>query len=137
MGITTGLLEWFKGCELIEALEFVDVNQLPPEIEALGLYKQPSRTTEKLIDGTTLITDVYYLLFKQPSQLKRERLENDEYLENVENWVESQEWEENYPDIGYQVHEITVTNTFYMMESEENENIYQLAISITYEKGRN
>lgn len=137
MGITTGLLEWFKGCELIEALEFVDVNQLQPEIEALGLYKQPSRTTEELIDGTTLITDVYYLLFKQPSQLKRERLENDEYLENVENWVEGQEWEENYPDIGYQVHEITVTSTFYMMESEENENIYQLAISITYEKGRN
>lgn len=136
MAITNGLMEWFQGCDLIETIDLVDVNQLPPELQALGIYKQPSRTTELLIDGSQIITDVYYLLFKRATQLKDERLDNDSYLESVETWVEAQEWKESYPDIGYTVHSVSVTDTFYMMEAAEQDSIYQLAVSLTYEKGR-
>lgn len=135
MAITTGLLSWFRCCEIIEEPEYIDVNQLPAEMQALGVYKQPSRTIDRLIDGTQIITDVYYLLFQRPAQMNDERISNEEYLEQVETWVENQEYAENYPDIGYPVFEIEVTNTFYMMNRTETEAVYQLAISVKYEKG--
>lgn len=135
MAITTGLLNWFRSCEIIEEPEYIDVNQLPAEMQALGVYKQPSRTIDRLIDGTQIITDVYYLLFQRPAQMNDERISNEEYLEQVETWVENQEYAENYPDIGYPVFEIEVTNTFCMLNRTETEAVYQLAISVKYEKG--
>ena len=128
-----GIVEWFEGCPLIENAGSIDVNQLPAELRALGIYKQPARTVEKLIDGSSIVTETYYLLFQQPAQLIDERLDTDEYLEQVENWVEDQEIAESYPKI---VYEISVAGTFYMMSRNETEAVYQLAISIKYERTR-
>ena len=114
-----GIVEWFEACPLIENAGSIDVNQLPAELQALGIYKQPARTVEKLIDGSSIVTETYYLLFQQPAQLIDERIDTDEYLEQVENWVEAQEMAEAYPQIGY-----------------EAEAVYQLAISIKYERTR-
>jgi len=135
MSIITGILGWVKSCDLVDDPEYIDVNLLPPEMMALGIYKQPSGTVEPLVDGTKIITDVYYLLFKRPAQLEAERISSDEYLEQIEKWVEAQECEENYPEIGYRVFGVGITNTAYMMERTDEDAVYQLAISITYMKG--
>lgn len=134
MSRTRGIVDWLEACPFLVDCEAVDINQLSPELETLGVYKQPTRTVTELIDGSAIVQEVYYLLFRQPAQLAAERLSTDEYLEKIESWVEAQNWEGNFPDIGAPVHDVEVSNTFYLMDREDNEAVYQLSISLTFER---
>ena len=87
-----------------------------------------------MIDGGAIINEIYYLLFRQPAQLAQERLSSEEYLEKVEGWIEDQNWVENFPQIRATVHDVEVVNTFYMMDRDDDEAVYQLSIAITYER---
>lgn len=136
MSRTSGVVDWLSACPFLDKVEAIDVNQLSPELEALGIYKQPTRTVTELIDGSAIINEIYYLLFRQPAQLAQERLSNEEYLEKVEGWIEDQNWVENFPQIGSAVHDVEVVNTFYMMDRDDDEAVYQLSIAITYERMR-
>lgn len=129
-----GIIKWIEMCPLVQEAENIDVNQLSNEVRSLGIYKQPSVTIKKLIDGGKLVTENYYILFKKSGQLKEERLSNEDYLDEVENWFEEQEMLENYPDIGFGVYEISMSNAFYMMERDETDAIYQLTLTISYER---
>lgn len=134
MSRTSGVVDWLSACPFLDKIEAIDVNQLSPDLEALGVYKQPTRTVTELIDGSAIINEIYYLLFRQPAQLAQERLSSEEYLEKVEGWIEDQNWVENFPQIGSAVHDVEVVNTFYMMDRNEDEAVYQLSIAITYER---
>lgn len=134
MSRTSGVVDWLRACPLLDKVEAIDVNQLSPELEALGVYKQPTRTVTELIDGSTIINEIYYLLFRQPAQLAQERQSSEEYLEKVEGWIEDQNWVENFPQIESAVHDVEVVNTFYMMDRDDDEAVYQLSIAITYER---
>ena len=134
MSRTSGVVDWLSACPFLDKIEAIDVNQLSPDLEALGVYKQPTRTVTELIDGSAIINEIYYLLFRQPAQLAQERLSSEEYLEKVEGWIEDQNWVENFPQIGSAVHDVEVVNTFYMMDRDDDEAVYQLSIAITYER---
>ena len=134
MSRTNGVVGWLKTCPFLDGLEAIDINQLSPELQALGIYKQPTRTVTELIDGSAIITEIFYLLFQQPAQLAQERMSNEEYLEKIESWVEEQNWVDNLPDIGVPVHEVEVVNTFYMRDRSDDEAVYQLSISLTFER---
>lgn len=134
MSRTNGVVGWLKTCPFLDGLEAIDINQLSPELQALGIYKQPTRTVIELIDGSAIITEIFYLLFQQPAQLAQERMSNEEYLEKIESWVEEQNWADNLPDIGVPVHEVEVVNTFYMRDRSDDEAVYQLSISLTFER---
>ena len=134
MSRTNGVVGWLKTCPFLDGLEAIDINQLSPELQALGIYKQPTRTVTELIDGSAIITEIFYLLFQQPAQLAQERMSNEEYLEKIESWVEEQNWSDNLPDIGVPVHEVEVVNTFYMRDRSDDEAVYQLSISLTFER---
>lgn len=134
MSRTSGVVDWLSACPFLDKIEAIDVNQLSPDLEALGVYKQPTRTVTELIDGSAIINEIYYLLFRQPAQLAQERLSSEEYLEKVEGWIEDQNWAENFPQIGSAVHDVEVVNTFYMMDRDDDEAVYQLSIAITYER---
>lgn len=134
MSRTSGVVDWLSACPFLDKIEAIDVNQLSPELEALGVYKQPTRTVTEMIDGGAIINEIYYLLFRQPAQLAQERLSSEEYLEKVEGWIEDQNWVENFPQIGSAVHDVEVVNTFYMMDRDDDEAVYQLSIAITYER---
>lgn len=134
MSRTSGVVDWLSTCPFLDKIEAIDVNQLSPDLEALGVYKQPTRTVTELIDGSAIINEIYYLLFRQPAQLAQERLSSEEYLEKVEGWIEDQNWVENFPQIGSAVHDVEVVNTFYMMDRDDDEAVYQLSIAITYER---
>lgn len=134
MSRTSGVVDWLSACPFLDKIEAIDVNQLSPDLEALGVYKQPTRTVTELIDGSAIINEIYYLLFRQPAQLAQERLSSEEYLEKVEGWIEDQNWVENFPQIGSAVHDVEVVNTFYMMDRDDDEAVYQLSIVITYER---
>lgn len=134
MSRTSGVVDWLSACPFLDKIEAIDVNQLSPDLKALGVYKQPTRTVTELIDGSAIINEIYYLLFRQPAQLAQERLSSEEYLEKVEGWIEDQNWVENFPQIGSAVHDVEVVNTFYMMDRDDDEAVYQLSIAITYER---
>ena len=134
MSRTSGVVDWLKACPFLADLEAIDVNQLSPELEALGVYKQPTRTVTELIDGGAIVTEIFYLLFRQPAQLAQERMSSEEYLEKVESWIEEQTWADNLPEIGARVYSVETIDTFYMMDREENDAIYQLSMSVTYER---
>lgn len=134
MSRTSGVVGWLSACPFLDKIEAIDVNQLSPDLEALGVYKQPTRTVTELIDGSAIINEIYYLLFRQPAQLAQERLSSEEYLEKVEGWIEDQNWGENFLQIGSAVHDVEVVNTFYMMDRDDDEAVYQLSIAITYER---
>ena len=134
MGKARGIIDWFKTCPLVEDVEEFDINQLSAQEMMAGLYKQPAVTTEKLIDGTVIVTENYYVLFRRAAKVKADRYENDDFMEAVENWVYEQELAENYPDIGFDVFEIEATNAFYMLERDSDDAVYQLTISIKFMK---
>lgn len=134
MSRTSGVVDWLSTCPFLDKIEAIDVNQLSPELEALGVYKQPTRTVTEMIDGGAIINEIYYLLFRQPAQLAQERLSSEEYLEKVEGWIEDQNWVENFPQIRATVHDVEVVNAFYMMDRDDDEAVYQLSIAITYER---
>lgn len=134
MSRTSGVVDWLSTCPFLDKIEAIDVNQLSPELEALGVYKQPTRMVTEMIDGGAIINEIYYLLFRQPAQLAQERLSSEEYLEKVEGWIEDQNWVENFPQIRAAVHDVEVVNTFYMMDRGDDEAVYQLSIAITYER---
>jgi len=134
MGKTAKIIEWFSMCPYVMGVEDFDVNQLPPRSLVAGLFKQPAITKEKLIDGGEIVTENYYLLFRKAAQLKEDRINNDDFLEDVENWVFDKDFAEEYPDIGYSVFSIESTNAFYMLERDSEDAVYQLTLSIKYER---
>lgn len=129
-----GLIEWFEACPLVKDAGYIDVNQLGTEERSSSIYKQPSVTITELIDGSKLVSESYYLLFRRAGQLKEDRFDNEEYLDAIENWVEEQGFLENYPDIGFEVYKLSMSNATYMSQRDETDAIYQLTITISYER---
>lgn len=132
MSITKGIVEWFKTCPDVKDVAIFDVSQV--KAANAGIYKQPSVTIENLIDGGQIRTEHYYILFVKDAQIPKDRMDNEEVLQKVEEWIDAQEFEENYPDIGYPVYEIGATNSYYMVERGEVEATYQITIKIKYER---
>lgn len=130
---TLGIIEWLETCPYIEGVAEFDVNQLDDE-QAAGIFKQPAITREELIDGSEIITENYYMLFRRSAQIKAERLSNDDLIEAVETWVAEQAMKGIYPDIGYRVFEIDYSNAGYMIERDDKDAIYQLTIEVKYER---
>ena len=129
-----GIINWFESCPLVSEAGYIDVNQLDAQTQALGLYKQPAMDVIELIDGSKIITENYYLLFRRAAQLKEDRFDNESYLEAVEDWFEQQQYAENYPDIGYPVSDIAMSNATYMLERDSTDATYQLTLTIEYER---
>lgn len=131
MSISSGIITWLNTCPEITLL---DMSQTMPDAE--GLYKQPAVTVEEMIDGSKFITANYYILFQRDIQIKTDRLSNEEVLEAVEDWIEAQDIAENYPDIGYPVETVGISNSYYMMSRENDVATYQATLQIKYYKER-
>ncbi len=134
MGKATGIIEWFQTCPYVSDVSEFDISQVSADSPVAGLYKQPAITRQRLIDGSLIITESYYLLFRRDAKVRTERFGNEQFLESVEGWIDDQEMAENYPSIGHEVHRIEATNAFYMLERDKDNAVYQLTISLTYLK---
>lgn len=135
MDISQNLLKWLKKCPYVDDVEQFDINMLNAD-ESVGLFKQPTTDILEFVDGSKIVTDHYYFLFKKSAQLKAERFSNEEYLRNIEEWVNEQEENGKYPDIGYPVEEIALSNGYYMMNYENEEATYQVMLYLQYRKDR-
>nr|DAW31465.1 MAG TPA: Minor capsid protein from bacteriophage [Caudoviricetes sp.]DAX90653.1 MAG TPA: Minor capsid protein from bacteriophage [Caudoviricetes sp.] len=124
-----------KECPGLALCDDFDTDRLRAEAESLGIYKQPTNETVDYIDGSTLCTDYFYIVARQEAQEERDRVSNQEFLEQFEQWIAEQNYKSNYPQ-GYNIEEISVANSFYMQETDGEQAVYQISVGVTYRKER-
>lgn len=124
-----------KECPGLAVCDDFDTDRLRAEAESLGIYKQPTNETVDYIDGSTLCTDYFYIVARQEAQEERDRVSNQEFLEQFEQWIAEQNYKSNYPQ-GHNIEEISVANSFYMQETDGEQAVYQISVGVTYRKER-
>nr|DAQ90309.1 MAG TPA: Minor capsid protein from bacteriophage [Caudoviricetes sp.] len=124
-----------KECPGLALCDDFDTDRLRAETESLGIYKQPTNETVDYIDGSTLCTDYFYIVARQEAQEERDRVSNQEFLEQFEQWIAEQNYKSNYPQ-GHNIEEISVANSFYMQETDGEQAVYQISVGVTYRKER-
>ena len=127
--------DWLRTCKFIEIVD-IDTDRLEAQAESMGIYKQATRDVDEYIDGTKLISEYYYFLTRQSAQLESERIGAQEFLSQIEGWVEESEYNEIYPKIPG-IERVFIANGFYMTDAETDESVYQISIGVTYQKERN
>nr|DAN70022.1 MAG TPA: Minor capsid protein from bacteriophage [Caudoviricetes sp.] len=124
-----------KECPGLALCDDFDTDRLRAEAESLGIYKQPTNETVDYIDGSTLCTDYFYIVARQEAQEESDRVSNQEFLEQFEQWIAEQNYKSNYPQ-GHNIEEISVANSFYMQETDGEQAVYQISVGVTYRKER-
>lgn len=116
----------------------IDTNHMQDGSDQYGLFKSPARDTKNLIDGSYEIREYYQFLARLNSNSETERKEADEILENITYKLDDYSVKYDYPDIDgkRKVTDISITGCPYPMEAAERDTLYQISLSITYERER-
>lgn len=123
---------WLKSCSLV-TVEDVDTDRLEAQAESLGIYKQAQRDVTDYVDGSKVVSEYYYFLTRRSAQLEAERIDTQEFLSMLEDWVEEQDRLGNRPKI-QGIETVFIANGFYMIDAETDEAVYQVSIGVTYQK---
>jgi len=116
----------------------IETDHVSEGSDRYGLFKSPSRDKKEYTDGSCEITEYYQFFARQASLSDRERLENDEWLEDLTYWVDDYSANYAYPvlDKGRRIRDISVTGIPYPAEAGDRETVYQMSLSITYLRER-
>lgn len=127
----SNLLKENKGIE-------VDTEHVSEGSDQYGLFKSPGRNTRELIDGSYEITEHYQFLARQSANSLEERKEADEWLEELAYWADDFTAYCEFPSIdgNRRVTGLSITGSPYPMESDNRNILYQMSLSITYERER-
>ncbi len=135
--VSNSIITWLKtfDMEVHKKMKFIHTDIQPARVESYALIKEPVIKKKHYLSGREERTEHYTLMARFPSKTDPECVDNTEWGENLENWVEEQNRQGNFPVIeGAKVQNISVTTPFYMGKSDINESVYQLTISIKYMK---
>lgn len=118
-----------------EAIE-IDTNHIKDGADKYGMFKSPARDVQLNIDDSFKITEYYQFFAKQISTSESDRKETDEWLEDLTYWVDDYGLEKNYPPIdkNRRVRDIQATGSPTPLEDYDGEILYQISMSITYER---
>ena len=133
MTISKSIAKWLRQCPYLSLIEDVDTDCLSAELESYGIFKQPSGERESFIDGSSEVTEYYTILTRQSYQLESERVSNQEFMAKVEDWIYQKEIDGELPKI-QGIETVEVANSFYLLETENDEGIYQFTIKVVYAK---
>lgn len=138
MIVTECVKEWlgtYEGLDLD-----VDVSFISGDNDTYAIYKQPNRNEVPYNDGNKLITDYFQFFARQSTQIKENMTENEQFLDDLENWVEEKNFNEEYPELfkagKLECQDIGISSTATIISQEEDNAIYQLIIAIQYLKER-
>lgn len=133
------LKEWLSEYEGAD-ISVLDTDFIEGEKGSFAIYKSPNNTSVPFIDGSSLVTEYYQFFARQSTQLDEERIDNQNFLAELENWVEERDCNEEYPDLSgvgnLSCTEIGVSNSAAITSQEEDNAIYQITIAIQYLKER-
>lgn len=135
MTIAKSLSEWLKS--ILDIVK-IDTEQIGADIDSYGLYRSPDRQVETYNDDSYALTEYYQFFAKQSSQTESDRLDNDEWLENVTYTIDDKNYCEDYPvlDNNRVCIGIELNGQPYTSEAESSEAIYAMTIKITYLRKR-
>lgn len=138
MTIAKSIIDWLKGYENIDINEEITTDMLKAQSAAFGMFKTPEKNVENYNDGSQLITEYYLFLVRQDSQLDAERVSNNQWLEDLEDWVDQKNFNEDYPILkkNCSCQNIEISSPYYMQSTEGEEAVYQLSVGIQYLKER-
>lgn len=116
----------------------IETNHVKDGSDQYGLFKSPSRNKQTTIDGDFEITEYYQFLARLVTVSDAERREADEILEDLTYAVDDFKYKYEYPPIDKkrQVIDISVTGCPYPMDTENEETLYQMSLTITYIRER-
>lgn len=125
------LLKINKGIE-------VDTERVSEGSDQYGLFKSPARNVREQINGSYEITEHYQFLARQSANSKEERKEADEWLEELAYWADDFSVYGEFPNIdgNRRVTGLSITGSPYPMENDDRNILYQMSLSITYERER-
>lgn len=134
------LKDWlseYGGLNFSELLtDFIDA----PE-GCMALFRSPQKQEKAYLDGSKEVTEYYNFFARKSTQLDEERVENQQLLDDLTEWIENKAFAEDYPDLSQVVNHLTcediTVNGASAINSQENDNaIYQVTIAIQYLKER-
>ena len=134
MTITKYIVEFLEKYESMR----IYTSYMPEGSDKNGLFKSPSRDKIEYNGGNCKITEHFQVYFRQISVSDEERKETDEWLENLVYWIDDYGLLYDYPEIdgNRSVEDITVTGLPTPFEYEQDDIVYQMSLSITYERER-
>lgn len=133
------LKDWlgeFDGLNFSELLtDFMDA----PE-GCMALFRSPQKQEKAYLDGSKDITEYYNFFARKSTLLDETRVENQQLLDDLTEWIESKAFEEDYPDLSQvgnlACEDITVNGASAINSQEDDNAIYQVTIAIQYLKER-
>ena len=129
--VSQSVIKWLKGFEQSS----INTDIQPAKVNSYSLVKEPVINKKTFISGRVRATEHYTLMARLESQIDVSRVENNVWGESLEQWVYEKNKKKELPRLeGVNVQNVTVTTPFYLGKSEANESVYQLTISITYER---
>lgn len=116
----------------------IETNHIKDGSDKYGLFKSPSRDKRELIDGSYEITEHYQFIARQNTNSESERKEADEWLEDLAYWADDLGHVYEFPELdnNRRVKNFSITGNPYPMEADDKKTLYQMALSITYERER-
>ena len=114
----------------------IDTNHIQDGSDKYGLFKSPSRNKTERLDDSSTITEYYQFFAKQNAVNDADRKESDEWLEELTYWVDDYPHNYEYPEIdgNRRIIDIEITGNPTPMQDINKEILYQLSISVTYER---
>lgn len=133
------LKDWlgeFDGLNFSELLtDFMDA----PE-GCMALFRSPQKQEMAYLDGSKDITEYYNFFARKSTLLDETRVENQQLLDDLTEWIENKAFEEDYPDLSQvgnlTCEDITVNGASAINSQEDDNAIYQVTIAIQYLKER-
>ena len=132
MTISKYIVEFIK---LFESIK-IDTNHIQDGADKYGLFKSPSRDKQENVDDSATITEYYQFYAKQNAVNEADRKESDEWLEEFTYWVDDFSHNYEYPAIdgNRRIIDIEATGCPTPMQDINKEIMYQISLSITYER---
>lgn len=134
MTITKYIAEFLEKYESMR----IHTNHMPDGSDQNGLFKSPTRDKLEYNEGNCKITEHFQVYFRQGSVSDEERKESDEWLEKLVYWIDDYGFIYEYPEIDGKrsVKDIKVTGLPTPFDYEQDDIVYQMSLSITYERER-
>ena len=139
MTVSEAVIKWLKSFNPAEYWKMgkIDTDIQSAEVETYSVMKEPIRNIKSYISGRKIITDHYMIQARLASQTNTDRIDNNGFGEALEDWVSQQNKNKNFPDItDAAVTQVSVTTPFCIGSTAKGNSIYQMTVSIKYEKER-
>lgn len=106
----------------------------------MALFRSPQKQEKTYLDGSKEVTEYYNFFARKSTLLDETRVENQQLLDDLTEWIENKAFEEDYPDLSQvgnlTCEDITVNGASAINSQEDDNAIYQVTIAIQYLKER-